>query len=434
MIRHDQIEYAELTDVGVRRSHNQDNLEVIIAADEDNWKNRGHFFLVADGMGAHAVGEKASEQAVQLIPHLLFKYLQQGPVLALRRSFSEANDHIHHCGQANREFKGMGTTATGLFLSPEGAWVGHVGDSRCYRIRGNQIEQLSYDHSLLWEFAHTKGIDPDEVTDIPSNVIYRCLGPEANVKVDVEGPYPLQENDIFLLCSDGLTGQVSDVELGVVLTSLNPSDACRFLIDLANLRGGPDNITAIIAKITSSGTPASLIEPENRFPSSLLWKLLPSWYLGSLACGTLLALVAAYISWFNFDNHGTYLKFLLLGAVGVFAGLCGLAYQSWVQVEPVESEETSSPRIHRRRSFKLEPQFLNRLSRDLDNLKKLAETRNASVKWESFESHRANAHRLFDGGQLPDSFREFCLSMIEIGQAIRHLRTKEETFMPRWDK
>ena len=146
-------------------------------------------FVVADGMGAHAVGEKASEQAVHVIPHTYHKYAHEGPIAALRKAFVEANASIHACGQANREFHGMGTTCTALLLRPDGAWVGHVGDSRAYRIRDGVIEQFSYDHSLVWEYARREQIDPAEVQDIPSNVIIRCLGPEPLVQVDVEGPH-----------------------------------------------------------------------------------------------------------------------------------------------------------------------------------------------------------------------------------------------------
>src|SRR5437868_6879035 len=105
----DQIEYASLTDVGVRRSHNQDNHIVQLASNTELWTRQGHLFLVADGMGAHAVGEKASEQAVRVIPLTYNKYFQEGPASALRKALSEANASIHAFGRANREFEGTGT-------------------------------------------------------------------------------------------------------------------------------------------------------------------------------------------------------------------------------------------------------------------------------------------------------------------------------------
>src|SRR6266404_1769252 len=109
-----------------------------------------------------------------------------------------------------------GTTATALLLRPEGAWIGHVGDSRAYRIRDGRIEQLSFDHSLVWEMARRHGVDPDSLPGIRKNVIVRSLGPEALVEVDIEGPHPVQAGDHYLLCSDGLSGQVFDAEIGAL--------------------------------------------------------------------------------------------------------------------------------------------------------------------------------------------------------------------------
>src|SRR5437870_3349419 len=245
----DDIEYASLTDVGVRRSHNQDAYALLPASDAEQWRGRGHVFLVADGMGAHAVGELASKLAADTIPHIYSKYAHEGPIAALRKAFVETNLTIHTRGQQNREFEGMGTTATAILLRPEGAWVGHVGDSRAYRVRDGKIEQLSFDHSLVWELARRQHKDPSELQGIPSNVIVRSLGPEPLVQVDVEGPHPVQPGDYFVLCSDGLSGPVSDREIGAVVSALTPGEACRFRVQLANLPGGPDNITAIVIRV-----------------------------------------------------------------------------------------------------------------------------------------------------------------------------------------
>ena len=154
VIGFNQIEYASHTDVGIRRSHNQDRHAVMPAADDEHWRSVGHVFLVCDGMGGHAVGEMAAEKAVYNIPHIFSKYAHDGAIPALRRAFTEANSIIHNLGQQNREFKGTGTTGTALVLRPEGVWVGHVGDSRAYRVRGGVIEQLTFDHSLQIGRAH----------------------------------------------------------------------------------------------------------------------------------------------------------------------------------------------------------------------------------------------------------------------------------------
>ena len=160
----------------------------------------------------------------------------------------EANAQIHSRGQASVDFRGMGTTTTALVLLPYGALLAHVGDSRAYRLRGNRLEQLTFDHSLVWEMraaGHLQGQVPDYV---PKNVITRSLGPNPKVQVDLEGPLPVAPGDAFLMCSDGLSGPVKDEELGMILGSMSAAEAVRALVDLANLRGGPDNVTVIIAK------------------------------------------------------------------------------------------------------------------------------------------------------------------------------------------
>src|SRR5438552_9809302 len=255
--RFDEIEYATLSDVGLRRSHNQDSFATLTANDPEQWQARGHLFVVADGMGAHAVGELASKLAADSIPHIYSKHAHEGPVQALQRAFVETNMCIHTRGQQNREFLDMGTTGTALLIRPEGAWVGHVGDSRCYRVRHGKIQQLTFDHSLVWELARRQNKAPEELVGVPSNVIVRSLGSAETVQVDVEGPHPIQPGDYYLLCSDGLSGQVSDREIGAVVSHLPPEEACRFLINLANLQGGPDNITAIVVHVTGQASDPS---------------------------------------------------------------------------------------------------------------------------------------------------------------------------------
>src|SRR5262249_61253378 len=145
-------------------------------------------------------------------------------------------------------------TGTALLWRPEGGGFGHVGDRRASRVREGKIQQLSFDHSLVWELARRQHKSPDELQGIPSNVIVRSLGPEPLVQVDVEGPHTVQPGDYFILCSDGLSGPVSDREIGAVVSALPPGEACRFLVQLANLQGGPDNITAVVGHLTEAGT------------------------------------------------------------------------------------------------------------------------------------------------------------------------------------
>ena len=429
MNRFDQIEHASLTDVGVRRSHNQDNLAVQFAADDAQWRQRGHLFLVADGMGAHAVGEKASEQAAGVIPHTFFKHVQHGPPgAALHKAFVEANAHIHACGQANREFEGMGTTTTALLLRPEGAWVSHVGDSRVYRIRDGWCEQLSYDHSLLWEYARIKRIDPEEVQDIPSNVIHRCLGPEPLVQIDVEGPHTVQAGDIYLLCSDGLSGQVTDAELGAVASALPPTEACRFLVDLANLRGGPDNITVLIVRVTTGpeGNGAAPAAPRRRMQR-------PPWWLLSLAGG---ALLAAGASALHVNDLPGAPPVFFAAAMAILAGFVGLwlRYRRERKQTAADDEPAAPPRVHRRSPCRIEPPLIDRLARAVSLLKQRAEESNWEPDWAEYEAHHGRAEERLRAGDRDEAFREYCRAMMPLSQALGRHRNKEEVFQPIWDK
>jgi PPM family protein phosphatase len=244
------IEYAAVSDIGFRRRNNQDSYCVHIADNRDYWNQRGHLFLVADGMGGHAVGELASKIAADTIPHT-FEKLRDRPLEdALREAVITGNHAIYERGELNRDFARMGTTCTTLVLHPRGASVAHVGDSRAYRIRGDRIEQLTFDHSLQWELLRQGRMSPEEIfLREPRNVITRSLGPNAEVLVDVEGPYPVLPHDAYLLCSDGLSTLVKDEEMGVIVRELPPAEACQFLVDLANLRGGTDNITVVVVRV-----------------------------------------------------------------------------------------------------------------------------------------------------------------------------------------
>ncbi len=243
------VEHAALSDVGFRRSNNQDSMVSVLAASEEQWRLRGHLFVVADGMGGHAAGELASKLAVDTIPLSFQKQRDKPTAEAMRAAVEEANHVINNRGRANPDFQGMGTTSSCLLITPAGAMVAHVGDSRIYRLHGTAFEQLTADHSYVWELTQG-GKKPLPVGEgvIPRNIITRSLGPNPAVEVDLEGPFAVEQGDRFLLCSDGLCGQLSDEEMGAVLYALPPKEAVEALVHLANLRGGPDNITVIIVE------------------------------------------------------------------------------------------------------------------------------------------------------------------------------------------
>ena len=257
------LEHVALSDLGLRRSNNQDSMTAAVAGSLAAFQQRGHLFMVADGMGAHAAGELASKLAVDTVPLSYHKLADRSPPEALRAAMEDANSQIHSRGCASPDFKGMGTTSTVLVLLPQGALVAQVGDSRAYRFRGNRYEQLTFDHSLVWEMRAAAALPAGQVPDyIPKNVITRSLGPNPSVQVDLEGPFPVAVGDTFLLCSDGLSGPVNDEEMGILLHCLPPAEAARTLIDLANLRGGPDNITVVIVRVQGPLSPGGQTAPS----------------------------------------------------------------------------------------------------------------------------------------------------------------------------
>ncbi len=281
-----KVQYASLSDVGMRRQNNEDSYAIQVSQSEEEYLRRGHLFLVADGMGGHAVGELASKIAAETIPHTYFKSPISDTRISLQAAVVAANTAIHEKGEQNKEFQRMGTTCSVLTLSSRGAILGHVGDSRCYRVRRDRIDQLTFDHSLEWEMRRRDGKAADKI-DFSNhrNIILRSLGPEPTVQVDLEGPFPVLPGDTFVLCSDGLSNQVNDSEIGAIVRELSPSQSCRLLVQLANLRGGPDNSTVVITRVGE--LPANVLppapEPLDEAPNALGWMWLAAFWLMSLA-------------------------------------------------------------------------------------------------------------------------------------------------------
>lgn len=314
------IHCAAVSDVGMRRASNQDSFAIALADSKTKWQKHGHLLMVADGMGAHAAGELASKMATDTIPLTYEKRAETSPRQAIDEAVREANRVIHNKGQNSVDFEGMGTTCSCLLLLPSGAMVAHVGDSRIYRLRGEMLEQLTFDHSLVWEMAAAGQSSEDEVPAyVPKNVITRSLGPHSSVAVDLEGPFLLETGDRFLLCSDGLTGPLQPGLIGMILGALSVDEAARTLVDLANLLGGPDNISVVVAEIVDAEKlgdkhyeqtlhPPDRLSPPPPAPK-LSWSYLAAGVsaLGTLAfalidqmllatvCGTLLVLLLAWI-------------------------------------------------------------------------------------------------------------------------------------------
>jgi len=282
---HTTVEYCELSDIGRRRANNQDAKAVVAPWSREQYRRRGWLFVAADGMGAHAAGEMASAIAAEQVPLQYEKLAHRSPPLALKIAIEHTNAEIHARGETSPDLRGMGTTCTAVALVPRGVLVGHVGDSRAYRIRGTAIEQLSRDHSLAWEVEAARGGRDDGVHSPPKNIITRSLGPHPHVQVDIEGPFPVESGDVYVVCSDGLSGQVTDQEIGLVAGGLPPPAAGAMLVGLALVRGAPDNVTVIVARtgekeISKASAedgpwPLALDDDDNpRTPRPLPWRTL----------------------------------------------------------------------------------------------------------------------------------------------------------------
>ena len=242
-----------LTDVGRRRDHNEDSFFV----DEDLF-----LYVVADGMGGHAAGEVASQMAQEHVHQNLLAGREVIEAMAgkdtaenreavrklLKSGVQEACKSIFDLAEREPERKGMGTTLVGLLLIGEHGFYAHVGDSRLYLIRAGQEHQLTTDHSLVNEQIRQGKLDPADAEKVPySNVITRAVGVYESVEVDTER-FEVASGDRFLLCSDGLHGYLRPGEASRIILEGAPASAQNF-VDLANERGGKDNVTAIVVEV-----------------------------------------------------------------------------------------------------------------------------------------------------------------------------------------
>jgi PPM family protein phosphatase len=253
-----KIEFFGDTNVGMKRTHNEDNL--LKVGDEN-------LFIVADGMGGHSSGEIASQIAVEAISNF-YKATRQDQEITWpykmdkNRSYEEnrfimaiklANLRIHEAAQREARYRGMGTTIAGVNFVNSMVLVANVGDSRVYQIRGGQLSQITEDHSLLNDYIKARKLTPEEIANFPhKNVIVRALGMKDTVLVDMTR-HPVQAGDLYVMCSDGLSGMVTDDQIKQVVTSSpDLSQAAKTLIDMANKAGGVDNITVIISKVEAA--------------------------------------------------------------------------------------------------------------------------------------------------------------------------------------
>jgi protein phosphatase len=232
------------TDTGRQRSENEDSLFV-----------RAPIFVVADGMGGAKAGEVASKTAADAFDRDL---PEAPPEQFLRETIEAANRSIHELAHADPSMAGMGTTITAAIVEAqkEEVGIGHVGDSRAYRLRRGRLERLTRDHSLVEEMRRKGQITDAQAEEHPQrSIITRALGPEPEVEVDLQ-TVPAAPGDVFLLCSDGLTTMVDEERIAAVLAATTSMrEAVRTLVDEANAAGGRDNITALAFRLADAAAP-----------------------------------------------------------------------------------------------------------------------------------------------------------------------------------
>jgi PPM family protein phosphatase len=250
-----RIRFAGVTDIGLKRAHNEDSF-FLPEADR--------LVIVADGMGGHASGEVASKMAVDTVAEhfrntaedaeLTWPFKLDGAdkydANRLSTGIKLANLRIFDKAQRDEGCHGMGTTIVASLFLDDKVLIGHVGDSRVYRLRDGQLTQLTEDHSLLNDYIRMKRLSSEDVGKFPhKNVIVRALGMKESVQVDLLSD-PTKLGDIYLLCSDGLTGMVDDAGLSYIMSEEPDLDAaCERLIHAANRNGGQDNITCCLARL-----------------------------------------------------------------------------------------------------------------------------------------------------------------------------------------
>ena len=253
-----RIRYAGNTNVGMKRTANEDSLYLIPSQ---------NLYMVADGMGGHASGEVASQLAVETVAKFYQETAEDEEItwpfkMDKDKEYQEnrlitgvklANRQIFESAAEQPRLKGMGTTIVLTHFSNGGVYVVHVGDSRVYRVRGSQLTQVTEDHSLLNDYIKMKELTAEEIENFPhKNVIVRALGMKETVQVDSMFEIP-QNRDIYLLCSDGLSGMIDDdTILQTVVEFREDLEACcNKLIERANANGGTDNVTVVLGEFVA---------------------------------------------------------------------------------------------------------------------------------------------------------------------------------------
>lgn len=248
------IEAACLSDVGLHRADNEDSYLYWEPDSEDEFRLKGRLAIVADGMGGYEGGQEASRLAVETVRQIYDRDFDGNPKSTLTTCFRSAHEEIQRFAFEHPQFRGMGTTCTAVAIIQRQLFFAHVGDSRLYLVRADSISRLTRDHSYVGRLVETGIVRSEDAESHPQrHILTAALGSGPEIVPDVsDRPLVLEGGDMLILCTDGLWSLVGDQEIARLARAHSPADACLKLVRMALERGGPDNVTLQILRISGS--------------------------------------------------------------------------------------------------------------------------------------------------------------------------------------
>jgi protein phosphatase len=292
-----------------------------------------------------------------------------------------------------------------------------VGDSRVYQLRGESLYQLTFDHSLVWEMRAAGELSDESANSgaIPKNVITRSLGPNAHVQVDIEGPFPVQKGDRFLVCSDGLSGQITDEEIAVIMASLPPQEAGQLMIDLSNLRGGPDNITAVIVHALESSGGSGSEAPISTRRTGGKGRFSPA-----LAIVTAVCLVAG-LALFLLGNTPLGIVASILGFVALATGLAQMTLGS--RSSNNAGRYGNGPYRHYKATAT--KSLFEHMAGTMRSLREASDERGWKIDWATLDDKFSSASKALEAGNKKQAIATLGRVIIDLMGQIRRQRNDE---------
>src|ERR1700728_3806607 len=246
------IETASLTDLGRQRSNNEDSYLYWEPDSDEEFLRKGRIAVIADGMGGYEGGQQASRLAVETVRQVYDHAFNADPQATLLEALESAHQSIQRYAVEHPQFYGMGTTCTALAIVGRQLHFAHVGDSRLYHIRGETVSRLTRDHSYVGRLVESGIVRSEDAESHPQrHILTAALGSGRDIVPHIpEQPIELEESDVLVLCTDGLWSLVPERDLAQVAQANPPAEACAKLVRIALERGGPDNITVVVLRIS----------------------------------------------------------------------------------------------------------------------------------------------------------------------------------------